>query len=54
MITEKQISYIAFLARRQGKTLGEIVFDYTGDPSFNARHLLKVDASRIIDTLKGA
>ena len=52
MATEKQISYIALLARQQGKTLGEVLYDYTGEPGFNARRLRKDHASDIIDMLK--
>lgn len=54
MVTDKQINYIAFLARKQGKSLGEVIFDYTGEPSFNPRLLRRDHASDIIDQLKRA
>jgi hypothetical protein len=54
MATDKQISYIAFLARKQGKTLGDVIFDYTGEPSFNIRRLRRDHASDIITQLLNA
>jgi len=51
MITEKQINYIAVLAKKAGKTVGDVVFDFSGMPGCNVRSLTRGEASYIIDSL---
>lgn len=51
MITDKQINYIGYLARTAGRTVGDIVYDFTGDPTANVRRLTKGEASYLIDSL---